>query len=229
MSKTKNILLIFLSAIFIVTLLWATAKRETVPPERGERSRSINPASIKGISATTIRSGRVVSRIIAEELSVKPRRFYIFSIRPFNEISMTNAKLEYHLLEGTNSEAGDPFSLDEHLSSLKGSAISRKGLGVITRGVIKGLVLEIMRGKVPLLSVSSAEAKIDLKKKRTELFRTCLKDLKSGKKITSNRIIWDNGEKAFKIPGRYWAESPKGKSRGKGIRVDLDFNVSRLN
>ncbi|NIO17189.1 MAG: hypothetical protein GTN70_09355 [Deltaproteobacteria bacterium] len=228
-SKRKNILLTLLSALFIMTLLWAALKRDPLPPETGKRTRLVSPASIKGISATTIRSGRVVSRIIADELSVKPRRFYIFNIKPFNEIGMTNAKLEYHLSEGSTPEGGDPFSLDEHISSLKGIAVSRSGLGVITRGVIKGFVLEVMRGEVPLLSVSSEEAQIDLEKKRTELIRACLQDLKTGKKITSNRIIWDAREKVFKIPGRYLAKSPEGNSRGKGIRVDLDFTVSLLN
>lgn len=227
-TRVIKTLLISISSISLGMMLLLVIKQQPTPDRTGEFWKYRNPILIEGITTTTIEKGLIVNRFQADKLEVKPRKYYIFNVKPFKEIRVINAKLEYHLNEETISKTRDLFSPDMYLSHAKGTSGSLKGLGVITRGVVKGLVLKVLKDDIPILSVSSDEAKIDLKNKKTELFNTRLEEPTSGKIITSDRITWDSNEMVFKIPGRYLAESPKGKARGSRIQVDVNFNVSKL-
>ena len=48
--------------------------------------------------------------------------------------------------------------------------------------------------------------------------------------LASRRVLWDEKERVFKIPGKYVSSSPDGRvtATGTGVKVDLDLAVTPL-
>ncbi len=212
----------------LLFFLWKPGGEKEPPASFPEEAISSYPLRIKGFSSSTYDDNRLIARIEADEFLVKQRRFFVFNIRPFKEAAFTNARLELHLYKkmppGADifSSAGDILSLDK-----KGRS-NLKGIGLITRGVVNGFTLEVYREDKPLLVVKAKKAYIDFKKKRTKLSGVRIEDVLSGKIIKSGSVIWKHKENVFDIPGEYIALTPKGTARGKGIKVNFDFDVSLL-
>ncbi len=198
-----------------------------MPASAGQKMHSY-PLRIKGLSATTYNDDKLTARIEADELRVNQRRFFVFNIRPFNEATLTNARLEVHLYKHMPLKA-NLFSSAKNILGLDKKGKSRmRGLGLITRGVVNGFTLEVYKAGKLSLRVKAEKAYIDFKKKKTELLNAGLEDVQSKKLIKSRSVIWDNEENVFRIPGIYIATTPRGTARGKGIKVDFDFAVSLL-
>jgi len=227
-SLFVKVSLIVVIVLSLGLILWGLSqKKETSFPSIVEKT-SPYPIKIKGLSYSTYDSNRLIARIKADEFKVNPKRFWVFNIRPFNEATLTNSRLEVHLYENMPSDV-ELFSFGKDLLSLnkKGKAAS-KGMGLITRGVIRGLILQVYKADRLSIVVKAKEAYIDFKRKETHLVRAGIENVLSKKLIKSRSIIWDNKEKVFKIPGEYIALTPKGITKGRGIKVDLDFVVSLL-
>ncbi len=225
-AKTSLILVIALSLGFII--LWGLSQRKETATPPVEKA-SPYPTWIKGFNASTYEGDRLITKIEADEFKVNPRRFFIFNIKPFNEATLTNVRLEIHLYKGMSSKA-DLFSFSEGVLPLMngGKKFAVKGMGLITRGVIKGLILKIYRADRLSMVVKAGRGYIDFKKNETKMRGVSIEDVLSGRLIKSGSVIWDNKEMVFNIPGEYIAMTPKGQARGRGIKVDLDFVVSPL-
>ncbi len=225
--KTSLILVIALSLGFII--LWGLSQRKETATPPVEKKTSPYPTWIKGFNASTYEGDRLITKIEADEFKINPRRFFIFNIKPFNEATLTNVRLEIHLYKGMSSKA-DLFSFSEGVLPLMngGKKFAVKGMGLITRGVIKGLVLKIYRADRLSMVVKAGKGYIDFKKQETKMKGVSMEDVLSGRLIKSSSVIWDDKEKVFKVPGEYIAMTPKGQARGRGIKVDLDFVVSPL-
>lgn len=211
-------------------ILWGLSQRKETTAPSIEQKSSPYPVKIEGLSYSTYDydKDRLIARIKADEFKVNPRRFWIFNVRPFNEATLINAILEIYLYEDMPSEVNLFSFAQEFLSLNKEGKSALKGMGLITRGVIKGLTLMVYKADKLFLVVKAKEAYIDLKRKETRLVTVSIEDVLSKKLITSRSVVWDNKEKVFKIPGEYRAQTPKGQASGKGIKVDLDFVVSLL-
>ncbi len=225
----KSGFIILLIAFAFGTIIWGLMQKEP-PPSSIEQKSFPYPIKIEGLSYSTYEKDRLIARIRADEFRVNPRRFWIFNIKPFNEATLINARLEVHLYENMPSEVS-LFSFGKELLSLKNKKEGKsalKGMGLITRGVIKGLILKVYKTDRLSMVVKAKDAYIDFKKKKTKLLIASIEDVLSKKLIKASSIIWDNKEKVFKIPGEYMAQTPKGRASGKGIKIDLDFVVSPL-
>ncbi len=224
--KTSLILIIALSLGFI---LWGLSLRKETAPPPVVRKTSPYPIWLQGFTASTYEGDRLITKIEADEFKVNPRRFFIFNIKPFNEATLTNVRLDVHLYKGMSSKT-DLFSFSEGVLPLMngGKKFAVKGMGLITRGVIKGFILKIYRADRLSMVVKAGRGYIDFKKKETKMKGVSMEDVLSGRLIKSSSAIWDDKEKVFNIPGEYIAMTPKGQARGRGIKVDLDFVVSPL-
>ena len=204
-------------------LVWLTAsdKQDEIYPPQGY---GINKAFsyITGLSYKIYGSGGVESHLEADSYSVVPRRFLFFNLYSINEVRIKDVRIK-HYLDSDSSERLEIVPLVIMPVSF-GSEDKR---GMPTRGVIEGLVLEMFRSGKPVLLLHAEEALID-KKLNTSFINARLESKATGKRIVSKEIIWKRNDTMFSIPGRYYAKTPKGKASGKGIRVDLDFNVSLL-
>ena len=186
-----------------------------------------HPARITGLKYSAYEEGRLLSRMQAEEFEVRPRKFWVFNIRPWNEAVIVNAKLEVHLSENTPSE-GDIFLGKFLIPDYEEGTATSKGMGLITRVVIKGLVLEIYRENKPSVIARARGASIDLRTKEARLISASLQGVASKKRIESRLMIWENSEKVFKIPGEYVAFTPTGMRKGREVKVDMDLSLRAL-
>ena len=177
---------------------------------------------IAGLSYNIYEPGGVVSHLEADSYSVVPQRFLFFSLYSINEVRIKNVRVKHYL------ESNSPETIKiVPLLIMPFSYGSRNKHGLPSRGIIEGLEMEIFRSGNLVLSLHAEEALID-KKLNTSFINARLESKATGKRIVSKEIIWKRNDTMFSIPGRYHAKTPKGKASGKGIRVDLDFNVSLL-
>ncbi|MFC1867213.1 hypothetical protein ACFL0H_03660 [Thermodesulfobacteriota bacterium] len=171
-----------------------------------------------------------MSRIKADEFKVTHRKFFIFNIRPFNEVSLTNARVELYLHpempEMTKTSSSGASMLLPDLINMFTPDL--KGLGVITRGVINDLIIKIYRSDRLCSELQAREAHIDIKRKEIELIEARIQNISSREQITSRSITWSDKEKSFTIPGLYLFETFTGSASGKGVKLDLDFLLSPL-
>lgn len=221
--------LILIIALSLGVILWDRFHgNESSPPISPERKTSTPPLRIKGLSHSAYFNDKLIARIEADEFKVNQRRFWVFNIRPFNEVTLTNAKLEVHFYEEMPSEA-DMFSFAKDILSLnKKGKSDLKGMGLITRGVIKNLTLEVYKAEKLSMVVRARKAYIDFRRNKTRFEMADIEDVVSKKRIKSKSGIWNNKEKVFVIPGDYVVQTPEGRASGRGIKIDLNFTVTPL-
>jgi hypothetical protein len=200
----------------------------------GEQVCPTCPIVIKGISAQELKGGKLVYSFKADEFKINPRAFGVFLIQPIKEATLVNAYMEVYLsVQGNSMQEVDLFpssllSSATSSSDPKAKRLSMSGIGVITRLVFKKLHLNIYKGEELVITVAASEAFTNLKNKET-VFKGVQIEHKTSRKFISTRSAkWDAREKVFKIPGEYMAVTPKGKAKGYGIKVNLDFNVKKI-
>ena len=223
----KGLIIIFIS-LSLGFILWGIAfNRGSFPPIEKE-TLSPYPIRIMGFSNSLYEDNKLVARVEAAEFKINPRKFFAFNIKPLNEATLTDVRLEIHLYKDTSSKVDLlPFGIVESLLVKKGSA-GLKGMGKVTRGVIKGLTIEIYKAERLAMIVKAEKAYMNFKNQELKIRNGSIEEVASQKVIKSKLITWDNKTKIFKVPGAYLVETPKGKATGKAIKVDLDFVVSPL-
>lgn len=227
-SLFAKVSLISVLVLSLVLFLWNLSQRKETPSPSTEQKTSTSPLRIKGLSHSTYFDDKLIASIEADEFKVNQRRFWVFNIRPFNEATLTNARLEFHFYDDMPSEKDLLSSVADILSLDKQGKVTSKEMGLITRGVIKGLVFGMYKGERLSILIKAQKAYIDFKRKKINMIRVSMENVSSRKLIKSRSIIWNSKNKVFEIPGKYMAQTPKGQASGKGIKVDLDFTVTPL-
>lgn len=173
----------------------------------------------------------LVTRLHADSLSVVPRRFLFFNIKAVNEAHLLNAHIESHMY----AHDPDDITLLPAVRGL-GTGGGRGGksggqygeFGLITRALVKGVTVELFKADKLVLILRADEGSVDHKNKDPSFSRAVLQNSSATRRIVSKRIIWDPRSRVFRIPGTYVALTEKGESRGKGVKVDIDFTVSPI-
>ncbi|MBW2090147.1 MAG: hypothetical protein JRI37_14425 [Deltaproteobacteria bacterium] len=229
----KRYLFLKASLVLVMTLsvgitIWVLIHKKAPPQSfSSEQKHYRSPMRITGLDGSTFYGDKLFTRVRADEFKISPRKFFIFNIKPFNEVVLTNAILEVHLYPEMPGGVG-LFSLADNILSAKDAKTTLKGMGVLTRGMINGFILEVFKADRPCLLVEAKKVYIDFKRKKTNLIDASIKEILSQKLIISKSIIWSEKEKIFKIPGPYFTLTGRGRANGKGIKVDLNFVVSPL-
>jgi len=232
----SNYIKISLLSIFVLTigvLLWGLNQRTEVNSKLSsailkgdtENTPSPYPMRIEDFTYTTSKDNRLVARITADEFKVNPRKFFVFNINPFNEATITNAKMEVYLYEESPQNV-DLFSFRESLKSLENKEKRKavlKELGLVTRGVIKGLTLHVYKNDKLTFVVKAQRAHTDFRKNETKLMNVSVEDKTLKRNISSKSVIWDNKEKVFRVPGEYIMLADRKATKGKGLEIGLDF------
>jgi hypothetical protein len=207
--------------------------RQPSSPAAGEEICPTCPIVIKGISAQELKGGRRAYSFKADEFKINPRAFGVFLIQPIKEATLVNAFMEVYLsAQGNSTQEVDLFPSSLLSTATSSDPNSKKlamaGIGVVTRLVFNNLHLNIYKGEELTISVVASEAFTDLKNRETVLKGFQIEHKPSKKFISTRSAIWDAKEKVFKIPGEYIAVTPKGKAKGYGIKVNLDFKVKKI-
>lgn len=201
-----------------------TPSRE--PPLVDEMSRH-NPITIKGLSANKFNGKRLLTHLLVDEVKVSPRKYFVFNVRPFNEVIFSNVRFETHFYPDKQGMAGGINSIlsEKEIMPTKGEN-NLGGLGVITRGIVKGLDWEIFNGDKLFLRVKAKRACVDSKKDRTSLENVTLEQTSPKRTIVSKKVIWIGKGEVFEIPGDYLVLTPEGRVSGKGTQINVDFIVN---
>jgi len=183
------------------------------------------PIAVKGLSASRVNGNRLLSHLKADEFKVNPRKYFIFNVRPFNEVTFSNVTLETHVYPDMGEMAGGMslISPNEKIMSAQGAKDTFEGIGIVTRGVIKDLVWKIYKADSLCLIVKAKRGHIDFKKKKTYLKNASLENLLTQRLVLSKSVIWNETDRVFEITGEYLVVTPEGKVSGKGIKLDVEF------
>ena len=96
MNKPFSLNTVKVAAFITITLLFIYV----ILPKNNESKVSQEylpyPLSIKGLSSEAKNeNGTLISKIKAETIKIKPRKFFLFSIKSLNEALLTKVKVDY--------------------------------------------------------------------------------------------------------------------------------------
>lgn len=202
-----------------------------LPERKGSNTlpQSYNPPlSINGLSYKVYNNGMLVSKMEADAFKIRPRKFFIFNIKPINEVILTNVKLDVYINKKTKEGRESKTDIDLLKLFLDSTTGNGTGTGLITRALIKKININIHNSDVLTHRLNASTAKFMLKRKKIIFYNVNLENPLSHKLIHAAQINWDTQKKVFSIPDWYEISSPKGKTKGKSISIDLNFNIKPI-
>lgn len=222
-SSVVKIIFIFALGLLIVWAFLPEKKRSNTLPQ------SYNPPLVMdGLSYKVYNDGILVSKMEAEEFKIRPRKFFIFNIKSVNEAILINVKLNMYIKNKKTKEDKEIADIDLLNPIFDATTGKGTGAGLITRAIIKGIDVNIYNSDVLTHKIKATEADFILKKKKIVFLNVTLEHPPSNKLINAKKIIWDAQEKAFMVYSLDKASSTKEKAKGKGLKIDLDFNIEPI-
>lgn len=236
-------LILVVIAVLVGYLLYFTIRNAAPPlvPAVVEKKAS-STMSISGFGFSIYEGASLRTRVQADLFRIVPRKFGIFRMRSINEAALVKARFEIYtdcnggtLAEGRpkgkgyeNGDAGVFSALGDEFNAQTRGGSGIQGVGNVTRLLMSGLELVFYRDKIPNLEARAKNGTMEFKKKEIRMHGAVLEHIPSGKKIAGDTIVWDDDARIFKIAGSYEATTRRGKAKGRGITVDLDFHVEKM-
>jgi hypothetical protein len=224
--KVILLFIIFVPIGFLFFISLEISDKSIVPTFKKEKY--LNPISIQGMKFQSSKGGRIITRGVAKELKVNPRKFFIFNIKPFNEMILNKVTIEFYKNEGEPSgidlgDLMDKFSSgsSEKSSSSKRHIFGATNTGLITRSVINKLIFKIYDKNKLSLMIKAPTAYLNFKKGEIIFHNAIVEVIDSKKIIHSRKIVFKNGENVLRVPGRYALLSPSGSKKGNGLKINL--------
>ncbi len=206
------------------------------PPLSEERLSPLR--TVEGLRYGKWSHGRPVMTMTAKRLEVKKRAFLALRVRSIHQVLLHDVRIT--LFQPTSAEnnplpPGTPIrpappSLAEGFQGIQaavagGGNRQRSSKTRITRGLLAPFTLTVRQGRDTLLRFKARHGVIKPGDRKTTFTDGLLEQPRTQKKIAARTIHWDDERKEFHIPGDYLAESPKGRGRGRGLTVGLDFSL----
>ena len=219
------LIIVFLMEFLFLAGLEISEQSIVTTPDKKEH---LYPISVQGLKLQSFKGNRISNRAVAQELKVNPRKFFIFNIKPFNELTLNNVTMEFYKSDDEPSgiDLGDP--IDKIAPHSKKTPSSSKGLdtssiktGIITRGIINRLILKIYNEKSLSKIIKTPRAYLNFKKDEVIFRNVTVEDVASKKVIKSRKMIFKNGEDVLRVPGKYILRSSTGSQKGKGLNINL--------
>jgi|GEM_PF-3842985 len=232
-SKIIKIVLATVLLLSLGLLILEVKEKKRVASFKAENNKPssfTNPLEIVGYNCKVYNGSNLILEAKADEFKVNPRKFAIFNVLSFNELTITNANLKLYSYEGIDTGM-DPFSFYKNTlptNDKEKAEIVSKELGFVTRGVINGLVLEIYRSGEICLVVKAKKVYLDFSAKEARLVDVIISEVLQKRRIESSLAIWDGKKNVLNLPENYIIFSPKGKKAGKGKTIAIDKLVHNL-
>ncbi len=93
---------------------------------------------------------------------------------------------------------------------------------------INNLTLHLYRDNLQTLVITAKQTEVNLTNSDARFAGASIKDVITGRDVSSKKIIWNQRQSRFEIPGKYMARSTKGQAVGRGLYVDLDFKLTAI-
>lgn len=217
-------MLISIAFVFFVSLQAPHQPAKPVPDKKEHRY----PIRIQGLRLQGFKGSRETVKAVAKELKVKPRKFFIFNIKPFNELTTDHVTMEFYKSEAGQSGIDIGQTIDNFSpagtkkpSSSKGFDSKAFNAGIITRGVINTLILKIYDAYGLSKIIKAPKAYLNFKKDEVIFRNATVEDIATKQIIKSGKMVLKNGENIIRVPGNYVLLSSAGSRGGKNLKIDL--------
>jgi hypothetical protein len=185
----------------------------------------------ENIHFNSYEEGTLFQKILIGRIYIAQKKFKIFRVRNTNELIIENLKIVKND-DGDNFKAKaaeDDTDLVDLLSSIGGGSVDFSGgqFGLIVAVEVDSFEFtRVKQDRSVTLSAKSARAKPG--KDRLELYNLVVRQNDTGRAIYAKKGVFDMSNDRVKIAGNYRVSSPKGEASGKGLAVDLYFNLEAL-
>ena len=195
--------------------------------DTGVRNR---PLVIRSFSYTSYNEHGINNTLEGDKLQIKPRRFMAFNIKSINEAVVNNARLAIFTRKDEVSEP--QYFGFENVTPLmdeeKGGGGRSKALGLVTRMIFRTMEMDLLRDNKKIIKLVAETGLIEKKKEGLNAFNAILTDVRTCRRITTRKLLWNGKRKVFRIPGPYRMSSSSGDVSGRSVEVDLDFEITPL-
>jgi len=219
MKRTTAVKVFLASVIALVLILIFLPKNRSgkgAPPGSSQRY----PMLMDNFSRSIYKNGQLFLKVKADEVKIAPKKLLVFNLAVFNELLLKNVAVELHL------ENNEPAGKKTDKVNLFDSIIESK-YGANGAKIRNGFTFRVFTSNVLTLELKAVSA--DFKTANNIVFHDAtLEHFPSGRRIKAKSIYWDDPKSRFMVAGSYEASSPKGKAGGRGLIVDLNFNLEPL-
>jgi len=225
------LILISLEFHFLTNLEISDKSIESSP----NKEEYLNPISVQGLTVMRFKGNQILTKVTAKELKINPRKFNIFNIRSFNELTLNKVTIEFYKSgdEPSGIDLGDliyrfssrsngmsSFSKENKPGAIKTGFRAIK-TGLITRGVLNKLVLKIYNKNNLSVIVKSPTAYVNFKKNKVIFHNATAEYIASREIIKSRKIVLKCEKNVLKVPGQYILLSPTGFRKGRDLKINI--------
>ena len=225
------LILILLEFHFLTNLEISDKSIESIP----NKEEYLNPISVQGLTVMRFKGNQILTKVTAKELKINPRKFNIFNIRSFNELTLNKVTIEFYksgdepsgidlgklIYKFSSRSSGKSSSSKENKSGAIKARFGAIKTGLITRGVLNKLVLKIYNKNNLSVIVKSPTAYVNFKRNKVIFHNATAEDIASKEIIKSRKIVLKCEENVLKVPGHYILLSPKGFRKGRDLKINL--------
>ena len=86
------LILISLEFHFLTNLKISNKSIESIP----NKEEYLNPISVQGLTVMRFKGNQILTKVTAKELKINPRKFNIFNIKSFNELTLNKVTIEFY-------------------------------------------------------------------------------------------------------------------------------------
>jgi hypothetical protein len=212
----------------LALLAWGLSTRMTADPASLLEQEAVPdpavPVRMTGLSYKTYRKERLVSVIEAGEFKIHPRPFWGFRVKPYQEAVLRDVSIKLYV--GDQHEDLSSIHLlpilaaDPDPSVKKAIDAHASGQGVITRGIIEQLTVDVLKdGRIALVLAATRSA-IDLKQKRLVMSDVLVHRPSIHQVIRSQTAVWDQASLTLAIPA-YVMETEGKTVSGRNLTIAL--------
>jgi hypothetical protein len=180
-----------------------------------------NVFSLKLMGVKTVYEKNMIKYVISfDEVIVRPKKFIVFSINPYDEIIFKNVHIDSFKKNERSDENKIKFEdLFQHGSTYQQKLPFFEYKRVISSGSIERFSYRIFLDEIEKVLLESESAEIDFSGNQLKLTRTIIKRVNEILKF--DRGIWIGEENALYIPEKCIVIRPEGMSVHNKLRINM--------
>ncbi len=219
--------------LLVLSIVGVVAQRAGRRHEKGESARPGTRSDrlyLRGVTYTSSSAGKRLFTLTADEIIHRKRKVGPLTLNPVKEIEMTGVLITVYREARNASAAQSP--LDEPLLPIREileESLAAKGLGFVSRVIIKGLDLSVLRDAGRLFRIQAGTATAALESPVVRLADGVTLSTGAGEEIATRRAEWRGDTMRLSIPGSYVLRGGAGALEGKTaiFTVNPDGSLTR--
>jgi len=224
----KKRLTLFIGVVLLIILVVGflalpIGKRPPVYTEK-EKSPTFDKFHASGVVHSYYKDGKNIFTLWADEITHRKRKLGPFTINPVKEIEMVNVRIEINQDKQDNQKDDTPEKWNDiflPLSEMLKERMSARGLGFISRVVVKKIALTIFRMGQQQFTIAANRVTVGLKSPKVVLHGFSITS-RSGEQLTARKAEWRTDRKLFFIPRTYALRDEKGTTSGQRAFFTID-------